>query len=101
MKAHADGRVLVDPDNDLALGKNPPAKRLRPEPGQAGQVVGVNDDVVKSDRHADTMRGTLGGIPVTPHSSDPNRVRSSAAVRADGRPVVRRILRLAGYRYVR
>jgi hypothetical protein len=42
---------------------------LRPEPGQAGQVVGVNDDVVKSDRHADSMRGTLDCIPATLHSS--------------------------------
>ena len=66
-KANADGRVLVSSDDDLALalGENLPAKRLRPEPGQAGQVVGVNDDVVESDRHADSMRGTLDRIPRT------------------------------------
>src|SRR5215475_7917892 len=57
-EADADGRVLGGPDTDLApaLGKNLPAERLRPEPGQARQVVGVDDDVVKSDRHADIMR---------------------------------------------
>jgi hypothetical protein len=70
-EAHANGRVLVSPDDDLALalGKNLPAKRLGPEPGQAGQVVGVNDDVVKSHGHADSMRGTPGCIPATLHSS--------------------------------
>src|SRR5579862_5382668 len=32
-EAHADGRVLIGPDDDLvlALGKHLPAKRLRPE----------------------------------------------------------------------
>ena len=66
-EAHADGCVLVNPDDDLALalGKNLPAKRLRPETGKAGQVVSVNDDVMKSDRHADSMRGTLGCIAAT------------------------------------
>jgi hypothetical protein len=61
-EAHTHGRVLVGPDDDLALalGQNPPAERLRPEPGQAGQVMSVNHDVVKSDRHADSMRGTPG-----------------------------------------
>src|SRR5262249_3881446 len=29
------------------------------EPGQGGQIVSVNDDVVYSDGHADSMRGTL------------------------------------------
>ena len=54
-EADADGCVLVGPDDDLALalGKDLPAQRLRPEPGQPGQIVGVNDDVMKSDRHAD------------------------------------------------
>src|SRR5437016_2646956 len=72
-EAHADGRVLVSPDDDLALalGKNLPAKRLGPEPGQAGQIVSVNDDVVKSDRHADSMRGRPYGIPGPPYSSPP------------------------------
>src|SRR5215813_7176218 len=66
-EAHADRRVLVRPDDDLALalGKNLPAKRLRPEPGQAGQVVSVNDNVVKSDRHAHSMRGRPGCAPAT------------------------------------
>ena len=47
-KVHADGRVLVGPDDDLALplGQKLPADRLDPEPGQPGQVEGVNDDVV-------------------------------------------------------
>jgi hypothetical protein len=57
-EAHADGCVLAGPDDDLVLplGEHLPAGRLRPEPGQAGQVVSVNDDVVKSDGHADSMR---------------------------------------------
>jgi len=35
-EAHADGSVLVGPDDDLALtlGENLPSERLRPEPGQ-------------------------------------------------------------------
>lgn len=39
-EADAEGCVLVDPDDDLvlALGENLPAKRLGPEPGQAGQI---------------------------------------------------------------
>jgi hypothetical protein len=63
--AHAGGRVLVSPDDDLVLplGQNLPAKRLRPEPGQAGQIVSVNDDVVESDGHAGSMRSTLDRIP--------------------------------------
>ncbi len=64
-ETHADGRVLVSPDDDLVfpLGQDLPAQRLRPEPGQAGQIVSVNDDVVESDGHADNMRGTLDRIP--------------------------------------
>src|SRR6266487_772626 len=64
-EAHADGRVLGGPDDDLArtLGKNLPAERLRPEPGQARQIMCVNDDVMKSDRHADSMRGIPGSAP--------------------------------------
>jgi hypothetical protein len=52
-EAHADRRVLVGPDDDLvlALGQNLPAKRLCPEPGQAGQIVSVNDNVVNSHGH--------------------------------------------------
>jgi hypothetical protein len=54
-EAHADGCVLVSPDDDLVLpfGQDLPAERLRPEPGQAGQVVSVNDDAVESDGHVD------------------------------------------------
>src|SRR5215470_15749316 len=70
-EADADERVLVSPNNDLplALGEDLPAKRLRPEPGQAGQVVSVDDDVVKSDRHADSLQDTLETSPADPHSS--------------------------------
>jgi len=54
----AFGRFPDDP-----LGQDLPAQRLRPEPGQAGQIVSVNDDVVESDGHAYRMRGTLDRIP--------------------------------------
>src|SRR5271167_4145409 len=47
------------------FGQDIPAERLRPEPGQAGQIVSVNHDVVESDGHAGGMRGTLGRIPET------------------------------------
>jgi hypothetical protein len=42
-EAHADGRVLVGADDDLvlALAQYLPAKRLRPEPGQAQGSSGV------------------------------------------------------------
>jgi hypothetical protein len=55
------------PDDDLVLplGEYLPAKRLCPEPGQAGQVVSVDDDVGESDGHAGSMRGTLDRIPGT------------------------------------
>src|ERR1700727_3164923 len=58
-EADADGRILVSPDDDLAfaLGENLPAQRLGPEPGQTGQVVSVNHDVMESDRHAVSMPG--------------------------------------------
>ena len=71
-EAHPYGCVLGGPDDDLALalGKNLPAERLRPEPGQPRQVVGVNDDVVKSDRHADSMRGTPDWTRAGPHPSN-------------------------------
>jgi arsenate reductase len=64
-EAHADRCVLVSPDDDLilALGQDLPAERLRPEPGQAGQIVSVNDDVVESDRHADSMLTARGPVP--------------------------------------
>ena len=66
-EAHADGRVLAGPDDDLVLplGQNRPAKRLRPEPGQAGQIVSVNHDVAEPDGHAGSMRRTLDRIPET------------------------------------
>ena len=66
-EAPADGRVLVSPDDDLVLplGQNLPAKRLRPEPGQAGQIVSVNHDLAESDGHAVSIRGTLDRIPET------------------------------------
>ena len=46
----------------ICRGQDLPAKRLRPEAGQAGQIVSVNDDVVESDRHAGSMRGTMDSI---------------------------------------
>ena len=72
-EAHADGRVLVDSDDDLVLplGQNFPAKRVRPEPGQAAQIVRINDDVVESDRHVASMRGTLSFMP---HCSAADRI---------------------------
>jgi len=64
-EAQAGRRVLAGPDDDLVLplGQDRPAQRLRPEPGQAGQIVSVNDDVVESDGPAGSMRGTLDRIP--------------------------------------
>jgi hypothetical protein len=64
-EAQAGGRVLAGPDDDLvlALGQDLPAQCLRSEPGQAGQIVSVNDDVVQSDGHAGSMRGMLGRTP--------------------------------------
>jgi hypothetical protein len=66
-EAHADRRVLVGPDDDLvlALGQDLPAERLRSEPGQAGQIVSINDDVVEMNGHAGSMRGTMDRIPET------------------------------------
>ncbi len=47
--------AVVRPDHDLPLplGQDPPAQHLGPEPGQGGQVVGVDDDVMQRDRHAE------------------------------------------------
>jgi hypothetical protein len=58
-EADADRRILVRADDDfaLALGKNLPAEGLGPEPCQHRQVVRVDDDVVNSYRHADSIRG--------------------------------------------
>ena len=66
-EADADRRALVGPDDDLVLplGQDLPAQRLRPEPGQGGQIVSVDDDVVESDGHAASMRDTLDRIPGT------------------------------------
>ena len=63
-EAHADRRVLVDPDDDLilALAKYLPAKRLRPEPGQARQIMSINDDVVQSYGHVASMRRLSEGV---------------------------------------
>jgi hypothetical protein len=55
--------------NVLPLGQDLPAKCLRPEPGQAGQVVSVNDDVVESDgqsRPGDPGRRPLGRASPAP-----------------------------------
>ena len=66
-EADADRRALVGPDDDLVLplGQDLPAQRLRPEPGQGGQIVSVDDDVVESDGHAASMRDTVDRIPGT------------------------------------
>ena len=63
-EADAHRSVLVRPDDNLVLplGQDLPAKRLRPEPSQAGQVMSVNDNVVEADRHIDSMRGALDRI---------------------------------------
>src|SRR5450755_1294197 len=64
-EAHADGRVLVSPDDDLALtlAENLPAECLRPEPGQPGQIVSVNDDAIELDRHSARMCGCRRARP--------------------------------------
>ena len=82
-EAHADGRVLVSPDDDLVLplGQNLPAKRLSPEPGQAGQIVSVNHDVAESDGHAVSMRGTLDRIPETRCSAADGPITGGHATR--------------------
>ena len=71
------------PDDDLVLplGQNLPAKRLRPEPGPAGQVVSVNHDVVESDGHAGSMRGTLDRIPETRCSAADGPITGGHATR--------------------
>lgn len=65
----------------LPLGENLPAKRLCSEPCQAGQVVSVNGDVVESDGHADSMRGTLDPIPGTRCSAVDGSITGGHAVR--------------------
>lgn len=73
-----DGPGLgAGPDDDLvrALGQHLPAKRLRPEPGQAGQVVSVNDDVVESHGHAVSM------VRARARPEDGGRISDQAVVR--------------------
>ena len=82
--------VLVSPDDDLvlALRENLPAKRLGPEPGQARQIVGVDDDVVEADGHVASMRGTPGCISrdraLLPLSGRPLRGRAGCQCLASG-----------------
>jgi hypothetical protein len=82
-EAHADGRVLVGPDDDLVLplGQDLPAQRLRPETGQAGQIMSVHDDVVEPDGHAGSMRGTLDRIPGTRWSAADGPITAGHAAR--------------------
>ena len=82
-EAQADGRVLVGPDDDLVfpLGQDLPAERLRPEPGQAGQIVSVYDDVVESDGHVGSMRGTLDRIRETRCSAADGSITGGHATR--------------------
>jgi transposase len=68
-EAQSDRRVLVWPDDDLALslGQDVPAEGLRPEPGQPRQVVGVDNDVMNSHWHAVSMR-RCGGLLISGHA---------------------------------
>jgi hypothetical protein len=94
-EAHADGRVLVGPDDDLVLplGQDLPAERLRPEPGRSEQIVDVNDDVVESDRHAGSMRGTMDRIPETRCSATGGSISGGHATRWRPGRVINLILR--------
>ena len=59
----------------MSSSMSEPSSALGPEPGQAGQVVSVNDDVVESDRHAPSMRGYPARLSGTGSgSSDPCRL---------------------------
>ena len=82
-EAHAGGCVLPGPDDDLVLplGQDRPAKCLCPGPGQAGQIVSVNDDVVESDGHPGSMRGTPDRIPETRCSAAGGPVTGGHATR--------------------
>jgi hypothetical protein len=82
-EAHAGGRVLVSPDDDLVLplGQDLPAQRRRPEPGQSGQIVSVNDDAVESDGHAGSMRSKLDRIPETRCSAADGSITGGHATR--------------------
>jgi hypothetical protein len=87
-EAHAGGRVLAGPGDDLVLplGQDLPAQRLGPEPGQSGQIVSVNDDVMEPDGHAGSMRGTLDRIPET--RCLPRTVRSPEVTPRDSAQIV-------------
>src|SRR4029453_14893526 len=52
-EADADRPRLVRADHDLPLplGQDPPAQRLGPEAGQAWQIMGIEDDMVKAKWH--------------------------------------------------
>jgi hypothetical protein len=56
-EAHANRRVLVRANDDLALarGQDLPAKRLSPESRQPRQIMSVDHDVVQSYRHPASM----------------------------------------------
>jgi hypothetical protein len=62
-EAQSDRRILVWPDDDLALplGQDVPAEGLSPEPRQPRQVMRVDNDVMKSHRHVVSMR-RRGGL---------------------------------------
>jgi hypothetical protein len=83
MKHMPAGAFSSGPDDDLVLppGQNLPAQRRRPEPGQSGQIVSVNDDVVESDGHAGSMRGTLDRIPETRCSAADGSITGGHAAR--------------------
>ena len=51
--------MIIWPNHDLALtyGQHRPTQRLRPEPGQAPQIVSVHDDMVQRHRHLLSMHG--------------------------------------------
>lgn len=88
-ETHANGRVLVSPDDDLALtlAENLSAECLRLEPGQPGQIVSVNNDAMESDRHAVRMRG---------HRTAPVIYQTHAAVPATGNRTMRWLRRVSG-----
>jgi hypothetical protein len=83
MKHRPTGAFSPVPDDDLVLplGQDLPAQCLRPEWGQAGQIVSVNDDVAEPDGHAGGMRGTLDRIPETRCSAADGPVTGGHAMR--------------------
>jgi hypothetical protein len=66
MKHMRTGAFSSGPDNDLVLPlrQDLPAQRLRPEPGEAWQIVSVNDDLVEPDGRVGSTR-TLDRLPET------------------------------------